>query len=53
MSPKRKRASRKKEFRKALMAPYALSEKRRCEAGALLGKICSKVMVSGISVNKM
>lgn len=35
------------------MAPYALSEKQGLEADALLGKVCSKLMVSGISVNKM
>lgn len=52
MSPKRKRASRKEEFRKALTAPHALGEKRGCEADALLGKVCSKLMAPGISMNK-
>lgn len=52
MSPKRKRSSRKEEFRKALTAPHALSEKRGREADAVSGKGCSKLMVSGISTNK-
>ena len=52
MSPRRKRASRKEEFRKALTAPHALGEKQGREADALLGKGCSKPMVSAIGTNK-
>lgn len=52
MSPKRKRASRKEEFRKALTDPHALGEKRGREADALPGKGCSKPMVSGTGTNK-
>lgn len=52
MSPKRKKASRKEKFRKALMAPHALSEKWGCEADAHLGKGCSKLMISAIGTNE-
>lgn len=53
MSPKRKRASRKEEFRKALTAPHALGEKRGREADALPGKVCSKLMAPGTGRNKI
>lgn len=53
MSPKRKRASRKEEFRKALTAPHALGENGGREADALPGKVCSKPMAPGIGRNKM
>lgn len=52
MSSKRKKASRKEEFRKALIAPHALSEKWGREAGAHLGKGCSKPMVSAIGTDE-
>lgn len=52
MSPKRKRASRKEEFRKALTAPHALGEKQGREADALPGKVYSKLMAPGTGRNK-